>query len=109
PWSRSDAVDYTPADRAHFATVYDACIAYADSHIARLLDVLRSDDPDLAHTLVVVTADHGEELGDDGRVDHADSLADAVQHVPLMMAGHGIGPGQVASDPTEHVDVLPTV
>jgi arylsulfatase A-like enzyme len=108
-WSRADARDFTADDRAHFAAVYDACVAYADSHVGRLLDVVRRDDPALAHTLVVVTADHGEELGEDGRVDHEDSLADGVQHVPWVMSGHGIKPGQVVPSPTEHVDVLPTV
>ena len=75
----------------------------------RMLDALRAGDPGLANTLVVVTADHGEELGEDGRTDHTDSLADAVQHVPWIMAGGGIIAGQVARRHTEHVDVLPTL
>jgi arylsulfatase A-like enzyme len=108
-WARHDADDFTLSDRAHFAAVYDANVWYADAHLGRFVAAVRADDPTLARTLIVVTADHGEELGEDGRVDHGDALADAVQHVPWVMAGHGIAPGQVATASTEHVDVLATV
>ena len=78
--------------------------------IGRLLAAIRTDDPRLERTLVVVTvADHGEELGEDGRIDHGDALADGVQHVPWIMAGAGVAAGRIVSRFTEHVDVLPTV
>jgi arylsulfatase A-like enzyme len=108
-WIRADARDFTALDRAHFAAVYDARIRHTDVQLARLLAAVRADDPALAHTLVVVTADHGEELGEDGRTDHTDSLADSVQHIPWIMAGAGVQPGQRASALTAHVDVLPTL
>jgi arylsulfatase A-like enzyme len=108
-WSRFDARDFTAADRRYFAAVYDTLLASLDGEIGRLLSAVRADDPGLAHTLVVVTADHGEELGEDGRIDHGDALADGVQHVPWIMAGAGIAAGRTVSRFTEHVDVLPTV
>jgi arylsulfatase A-like enzyme len=108
-WDRFDARDFTVADRRHFGAVYDTLLAWLDGQIGRLLEAIRADDPHLARTLIVVTADHGEELGEDGRIDHGDALADGVQHVPWIMAGAGIAPGQVVSRFTEHVDVLPTV
>jgi arylsulfatase A-like enzyme len=108
-WSRFDASDFTARDRRYFAAVYDTLLVSMDGQIGRLLAALRADDPQLAHTLVVVAADHGEELGDEGRIDHGDSLADAVQHVPWIMAGAGIRPGQVVERFTENVDVLPTL
>lgn len=108
-WDRADASDFTAADRRWFAGVYEQRVRFMDAQIGRLMDALRADDPDLAHTLVVVTADHGEELGEDGRTDHSDSLADAVQHVPWIMAGGGIAGGQVVRAYTEHVDVMPTL
>jgi arylsulfatase A-like enzyme len=108
-WMRSDASDFTTADREHFAAVYDRRLAYTDAHLGRLLAALRTGDPELRDTLVVVTADHGEELGEDGRIDHGDSLADGVQHIPWIMAGVGIVPGQQTEQLTENIDVLPTV
>jgi hypothetical protein len=108
-WSRFDARDFTPADRLHFAATYDTLLAWLDGQIGRLLAVIRADDPDLARTLVVVTSDHGEELGEDGRIDHGDALADGVQHVPWIMTGAGVARGHTVSRFTEHVDVLPTV
>jgi arylsulfatase A-like enzyme len=108
-WDKGDGRDFTPADRAWFAAVYDDRLAFMDEHIGRLLAAVSADDPSLARTLVVVTADHGEQLGEEGRTEHLDTLADGVQHVPFIVAGAGVVPGQVAERPTEHVDVVPTV
>jgi len=108
-WSRFDASDFTPDDRRYFAAVYDTLLAYLDEHLGRLIAALRREDPSLSRTVVLVVADHGEELGDDGRVDHGDSLVDAVQHVPWIMAGAGIAPGRVVTQITENVDVMPTL
>jgi arylsulfatase A-like enzyme len=108
-WVREDAADFTAADRAHFAAVYDTRLQYTDEQLARLFAVVREADPTLRDTLVVVTADHGEELGEEGRTDHSDSLADGVQHVPWLVAGAGVPGGQQCTGRTEHVDVLPTL
>jgi arylsulfatase A-like enzyme len=108
-WSSSDARDFTDADRRRFQWTYDERLRYADWHLGRLLSVVEGADPDLARTMVVVTADHGEELAEDGRTDHTQSLADAVQHVPWILAGGPVHAGERASRITEHVDVLPTL
>jgi arylsulfatase A-like enzyme len=108
-WDRYDATDFGSDDRAHYTAVYDTRLAYADAQLGRLLAVLEADDPGLQHTIVVVTADHGEELGEDGRIEHPASLADGVQHVPWIMAGGPIAPEQRCDARTEHVDVLPTL
>ena len=51
----------------------------------------------------------GEELGEDGRTDHTQSLADSVQHVPWILAGGPVRRDQHTFRITEHVDVLPTL
>ena len=68
-----------------------------------------ADDAGLRRTLVVVVADHGEELGEDGRTDHTQSLADGVQHIPWIVAGSHVRPGQRSTRITENVDVVPTI
>jgi hypothetical protein len=108
-WDRYDASDFTPADAAHYAAVYETRLRYADAQLARLIAAIEADDPALQTTMFVVTADHGEELGEDARIEHPASLADGVQHVPLIVAGGRIRPGQRCDGTTEHVDVVPTV
>jgi arylsulfatase len=108
-WSRSDARDFTPTDRASFAWRYEQRVRYADRQLGRLLAAIEGDDPGLRHTLVVITADHGEELAEDGRTEHTQSLADGVQHIPWILAGGPVQAGERTARVTEHVDVLPTL
>ena len=108
-WSRFDARDFTEDDRRRFRWMYEQRLRYADRQLGRLLSVVERTDPGLRGTLVVVTADHGEELAEDGRTDHTQSLADTVQHVPWIMTGGPVRAGERAARTTEHVDVLPTL
>ena len=108
-WNRADAVDFDERDRRHFAAVYDSRLSHTDEQLARLLATVREEDPHLTRTVVVVASDHGEELGEDGRTDHTDSLADGVQHVPWIVAGGAVEAGQVCERFSENVDVAPTL
>jgi arylsulfatase A-like enzyme/Tfp pilus assembly protein PilF len=82
-------------------------IAYTDHVVGRLLDWLRQQGL-MDRTLIVLTADHGESLGDHGESTHAYFIYDATTHVPLIFRtpwGHrGRSRGQVSS-----VDIMPTV
>jgi arylsulfatase A-like enzyme len=64
---------------------YDEAIAYADHALGELLDALERSGR-LAHTAVVVTADHGESLGEGGRRLHGSSFHQELVHVPLLVA-----------------------
>lgn len=94
----------TAADRRRIAALYRGGLAYADAEIARLLAGLRElYDP--AETLVVVTADHGEELFDHGGVLHGYTLYDEMLHIPLLLHWPGrIAPRAIA-EPTDTVDL----
>jgi hypothetical protein len=81
---------------------YDGEIAFADAQLARLFAAL---DP---RTIVVVTADHGEEFGEHGLRFHARSLYNAVVRVPLVMRVPGTAARRVAT-PVSLVDVMPTL
>ena len=76
-----------PADLAERfrASPYDGEIAFVDRQLARLLQALdvRSDT---ARTIVLVTADHGESLGEHGEGTHGIFVYDATLRVPM---GHG--------------------
>lgn len=85
---------------------YDQEIAYTDREIGRLLVGLRERGL-LENTIIIFTADHGEELGERGLKYHF-TLFDEVLRVPLVIAGPGIEPG-TDDRPVEQVDILPTV
>jgi choline-sulfatase len=88
--------------------MYAGEIYFTDTEIGRLLrSVRRRFDPD--GTLVVVTSDHGESLGEHGVLSHGVSLYEATQRVPLLMAGPGVPAGRVVSAPVRLVDVAPTI
>jgi arylsulfatase A-like enzyme len=63
---------------------YDDGIAYLDEQLGLLFTDLERAGR-LANTLVIVTADHGEELGEHGLYGHASSLYDGEIHVPLLI------------------------
>jgi arylsulfatase A-like enzyme len=108
-WDPEDARDFTERDRAAFVAFYDTLLAYTDAQVGRLLDAVRAEDPGLRSVLVVVVADHGEELGEEGRTGHTSSLSDGIQHIPFVLAGASIQPGQRFERFSENVDVAPTV
>jgi len=81
-------------------------VAAADSFLAPLLDpLLGGKEPPC---LVVVTADHGEGLGDHGELTHGLFTYEATLKVPLVLWGPGVMPGRDAR-PARHVDIFPTV
>jgi hypothetical protein len=72
------------ADAAGLAALYDGDVHAADTRLGELLDLLSEHDLD-EDTVVIVTSDHGEHLGEGGRVDHQLSLSEALLRVPLVL------------------------
>jgi len=90
------------------AAPYDGEIAFVDSQLARLLRGLEEKGA-LAHTVVLVTADHGEALGEHGEDTHGLFVYDATLKVPWIMAGPGLAAGRVGTSVARGIDVLPTM
>lgn len=87
---------------------YDGEIAFVDSQLGRLLEALDARfDP--ADTLVVVTADHGESLGEHGEPTHSHSLYEATQRIPMLWRGPGFRGGRALGDVVRLADVAPTI
>ena len=86
---------------------YDEEIAFVDQEIGRFWRELESRGL-LDHSLVIVTADHGEEFGDHGGFEHGHSLFEELVRVPLLMWGPGVRPGRYFH-PVSLVDIFPTV
>ncbi len=86
---------------------YDGEIALVDEAIGRVLEKLRSLDL-LDDTVIVLTADHGEGLGDHGELTHALLLYSATVRVPLILVDPEGVPGRVTG-PVVTVDIFPTL
>ncbi len=87
---------------------YAGEIAYVDGWIGQIVDRLRAlgayDD-----TLIIITGDHGESLGDHGEKSHGFFVYQATQHVPLVIrAPHGVK-GRRFEGRVSLVDLMPTV
>jgi arylsulfatase A-like enzyme len=84
-WQSVDKIKLRPAYRNLAMDCYDNCVAYLDQRLGELFDELRARGV-LDQTLVVVTSDHGEGLGDHGLFDHGESLYRNEIRVPLLIA-----------------------
>lgn len=100
---------YGPEDRRRIGQLYDAALAATDAQVGRILDRLRTEGL-YDRALVVVTADHGEELWDHGGFFHGHSLYDELLHVPLVVKFPGDwAAGSSVDALARSVDILPTV
>ncbi len=91
----------------YLRAVYDAEISFADMHVGIIVDEL--DRLGLrASTVLAVTADHGEGLGDHNWWKHSLLYQEQIK-VPLILQGPGIPAGQVIAPVVEHVDLMPTL
>ncbi len=88
--------------------LYDGEVAFVDAQIGRLLGRLERSG-DLARTLIVVTADHGESFGEHGEETHGVFVYDATLRVPFIVAGPGIHGGRSSAVVARSIDVVPTV
>ena len=92
----------------HFTALYDTEIRYVDRAIGELLASIPPEV--LANTLVVLTADHGEELHDHGFWKHGHTLYQDQIHVPLLVRWDGrISAGSRLPGTVRLVDVAPTL
>ena len=108
-------IDFAPRDRRWIEALYDAEIRRLDSEFfARLRRTLVATGLD-ANTIVVVSADHGEELLDRDLVGHISTyqearLYDEVIRIPLLVRWPGRLPdGRVIDEPVQCIDIMPTL
>jgi arylsulfatase A-like enzyme len=100
-----------PSDVRETGTaLYDGEILYTDRQLGRLLDALE----DLGirdRTLVVVTSDHGEGLGEHGVIfEHGLNTHEELMHVPLLFVWPGrVTAGRRVSTQVSTLDIAPTI
>ena len=82
-------------------------VAAADAALAPLLDPILAAGTG-SRTMVIVTSDHGEALGEHGEASHGVFAYESVLRVPLLIYGPGLVAGRVVSAAARHVDLVPT-
>ncbi len=92
-----------PGDR------YDEEILYMDHHLGRFFEGMKKDGV-FDDSLILVTADHGELLGEHGKMGHGASLFEEEIRVPFLVKypGDEVAPER-SGEPVHHVDVLPMI
>ncbi|MFQ5706804.1 MAG: sulfatase [bacterium] len=89
--------------------LYDAEIRYVDYRLGEVLSLLKELNR-LDDTLLILTSDHGENIGDHGLMDHQFSVHDTLVQVPLIIRfPKAFEPSSVAGQFVQTVDFLPTV
>lgn len=107
-YSFADTSVYSADDLELMNDLYDAETRTLDHYIGDLLSILASrigvDD-----TLIILTSDHGEELGDHGLQGHEISVYNSLAHVPLIVRFPRLfSPGRVSA-PVHLIDLFPTI
>ena len=108
-WWERDKQGIRPDDIELARDSYDRCIAYLDDQLGRLFGELDRRGI-LEESVVVVTADHGEHLGERQLFGHGCSVYRPELHVPLLVIAPGLSPGgRVIDRPVSLRDVPATV
>ena len=97
-----------PYSREYAAQPYDGEIAFADEQVGRLLRFLKEKGL-YQNTVIVLSGDHGESLGEHGEKTHGFFIYNVTMHVPLIVHLPGKSTTQNVTDPVSLVDLMPTV
>lgn len=103
-----DALDMSnPSHQRYVQNLYDNRLFQLDQHLGSVFDLL-NDRSFHQNTIVVVTSDHGENLGDHGLLGHATQPFDTVTHVPLILRVPGVT-DKIITHINQLVDLFPTL
>jgi len=100
--------DVSPATLAKLKLLYDGAVRQVDGQVGALFQALKArgiyDD-----SLILFTADHGEEFHEHGDLQHKSKLFDELLHVPLLLKLPGQHHGEKKSELVSHLQVAPTI
>ena len=109
-WTRPSGIESDLDERRRLlGDVYDGALRYVDERVAEVAAHLESRGL-WDRTLLVVTADHGEDLGEHDLASPGFGLYDTLLRVPLLVRCPPLVPqGFVVEEVAQHVDLLPTI
>jgi len=93
-----------------FTNSYDNAVLQADAVIAELLYILK-EKKYLQNALVVITADHGEGLGDHKKYSHSNSVHEELLRIPVIMINFGspVNKRPIRDRLLSQTDIAPTI
>jgi arylsulfatase A-like enzyme len=95
--------------RGYYVAQYDGEIAAADHEVGEVIAALRRSKVG-DRTLVIVTSDHGESLGEhDYYFDHGENVFDPCLRIPLLISGPGIASPRRTQALASTLDLMPTI
>lgn len=97
----------SPYDKIYSDDLYSGEVAYLDSQLGILFDFLQKDDS-IENTIIILTSDHGEALGEKGERTHSYFAYNNTIHIPLIFWIPGEKPKRIAEN-VSHIDIFPTV
>jgi arylsulfatase A-like enzyme len=100
--------DLTDHEKDHVRALYDSNVSYQDDLLGQLIEKLKGWGV-WEQTMLIVTADHGDEQWEDGRVGHGGSERETLLHVPLLVHCPATFPAAKITEGTEGIDIVPTV
>lgn len=109
-----NSLSFSPVEKETVISLYDGQLRELDSFVSKLLKKIRELDIE-RKTLLVITADHGEELFEHGFIGHASTthaatLFDEVINIPLIFYAPSIFPsGKIIENQIRQIDIMPTV
>lgn len=106
--AKSDKLKMTKAEMTHVRALYDSNVSYQDDILGKLIEKLKTAGI-WEQTMLIVTADHGDEQWEDGRVGHGASSRDMLVHVPLLIHYPPLFKAGKYTEGTELVDVVPSL
>ena len=96
-------------DRKRIKAIYDSTVSYNDKHLGRLIEALEKKGI-RDETMIVLTADHGEEHWENGRIGHGSSVRNTVVAVPLIINYPPLfGKGVRVTEGVDVLSVMPTI
>ena len=107
PWNGVDYTEFPDQAKLKVRKHYSALVKQIDHEVGEILDALEEQGL-LENTIVILSSDHGDYLGDHNLIGKASFFESAIR-VPLVAMGPGIGQGQVRDEMVELSDVTPTM
>jgi arylsulfatase A-like enzyme len=105
----TDQTSMSEEDFVILRALYDSALASIDEEIGMFVAALRQQGL-LDRTLLIITSDHGENIGEHGLMSHAYSLHDTLIRVPLIIRYPECFPaGQRVAQQVQLTDLFPTV
>ena len=98
----------TASEMAKMHAAYDGTVAYMDDVVGRLLERF-AGEPWYDQSLIIITADHGEQLGEQNRIEHGNGLDHGATSIPLIVKFPGQTTARDVHAPVSQVDVFSTI